>query len=113
MTISVDPTEGLEAADNRRQCTRYEASLPIGVQAIDCHLAPIGDSFDAFTLDLSQSGARFFNSKPILSRQAIVNFVTADGQEVRLQSEIVRSRRVGGMFEIAVRFVRKLAQDSD
>jgi hypothetical protein len=104
--------EATDAVDNRRQCPRYDASLAIGVQAVDSRLAPVGDSFDAFTVDLSQSGARFFNSKPILSRHAVIDFVMADGQQVRLQSEIVRSRRVGAMFEIAVRFVRKLAQET-
>lgn len=94
---------------NRRKCSRYDASLPISVQALDNELAPIGDKFDAFTVDLSQSGARFFNSKPILAHFAIISFVTADGEAVKLHSEVIRSKRVGAMFEIAVRFVRKLS----
>jgi hypothetical protein len=93
---------------NRRKCERYDASLPISVQAVNHALQPIGDSFDAVTLDLSKSGARFFNCKPILSRHAVVHFVTAEGVEMRLECEVIRSKRVGGMFEIAVRFLRKL-----
>jgi len=100
------------AEANRRKCARYDASLPIAVQAVDRTMAPLGDAFQSFTLDLSQSGVRFFNSRPILSRHAIVEFATAAGTEMRLHCEVIRSKRVGGMFEIAVRFVNKLDASS-
>jgi hypothetical protein len=102
------PTDRVDEA-NRRRHTRHDASIPIAVQAVTSELLPIGASLDAFTMDLSQSGVRFFLNKPMLAKLAIVRFVAAGNVPVKLLAEIRRCKRVGSMFDVAVQFLRKLS----
>jgi hypothetical protein len=94
---------------NRRRCDRYDVTLPISVQPVSDELAPVGERLETITADLSRSGVRFFCSKAVLDRQAIVTFAMPSGEVISVLAELVRCRRIGAMFEIAARFVRKLS----
>lgn len=99
---------GLPPGADRRTAKRYEANLPIAVQAVTDDLAPAGDLYETFTADLSQGGVRFFNTKPIVAQLVVVSLTKATGEPLRLLATIVRCKRNGVLFELAARFIRKL-----
>ncbi len=94
---------------NRRGSDRFAAHLVVAVQPVDKCKMPLGPSIDAVALDISQGGVCFVSDHPLLASLAVVELLAAGSEEkITLLAERIRCRRVGAMFEIAVRFVEKL-----
>ena len=100
----------MDSSPNRRASERHPAPLVVSIQPLTANRKPVGQPLAAISRDLSQSGLCFLSDHPLLSDLAEVEIQAASSeQSVHLLAERIRCRRFGGMFEIAVRFVEKLA----
>ena len=82
----------------------------MNVQPLTQGRAPFGPRVDAVAVDLSQGGVRYVSDQPLLTSLALIELQSARSEQtVLLVAERIRCRRVGAMFEIALRFVEKLA----
>lgn len=99
----------IQQNSNRRGSPRLPAQLVVSVQPVSARREPLGAALDAVSIDLSQGGVCFVSDHPLLADLATVELLAAGSdQSIRVLAERIRCRRVGGMFEIAVRFVEKL-----
>jgi hypothetical protein len=100
----------MDSAANRRTSERHAAPLVVSIQPLTASRQPEGLPIAAVSRDLSQGGLSFFSDHPLLADLAEIEIQAASSEQTMLLlAERVRCRRIGGMFEIAVRFVEKLA----
>jgi hypothetical protein len=100
--------------DNRRRSPRLPAHLVVTIQPLTSQRVPLGPLIDGVAVDLSQGGVCIVSDHPLLSDFALVEMQAAStDQTVRLLARRIRCRRKGPMFEIAMRFVEKIADDVD
>ena len=99
--------------DNRRRSPRLPAHLVVTMQPLTSHRAPLGPLIDGVAVDLSQGGVCIVSDHPLLSDLALVEMQAASSdQTVKLMARRIRCRRKGPMFEIALRFLEKIADES-
>jgi hypothetical protein len=99
---------------DRRGSERFPAHLALSLQPVDVHRQPVDEPFEAVSIDLSQSGICCIGDRPLLADFAIIRLQAAVADtEMCLVAQRVRCHRRGAMFEIAMKFIEKLPNNTE
>jgi hypothetical protein len=93
------------SAAERRTSIRRQLVTDVTIQPLDESWQAFGEPILGLTTDISTGGIGFVTRQEIRSALMQLTFDTPTGQRVVL-AEHVRTRKVGGLCQIGVRFVR-------
>ncbi|HWB07697.1 MAG TPA: PilZ domain-containing protein [Pirellulales bacterium] len=88
---------------------RYAVSLAVAAVPVDQSLKKAGDVFIAFTRDISSSGMAMYHTRRVSEKYLAVEIKSACGEKMRVLVEVLRCYPSGLFYEIAGKFVSRLA----
>lgn len=88
---------------------RRAVSLRVAAVPVDEHLNKIGEGFIAATRDISSGGIAIYHTRGTSDRYLALELSAPSGEKLHLLLEVLRCRPAGLFYEIAGRFVSKIA----
>lgn len=90
---------------NRRAEARHAVGMAVRAVPVNAAQQPVGDTFVAVTRDISVKGVALYHTQPILAPFLSLEFPLPDGGKRQTLLQVLRSRPVGPLFEIAGQFI--------
>lgn len=88
---------------------RHAVSLRVAAVPVDEHLNKIGEGFIAATRDISSGGIAIYHTRGTSDRFLALEISAPSGEKLHLLLEVLRCRPAGLFYEIAGRFISKIA----
>lgn len=88
---------------------RYAVSLRVAAAPVDEQLNKIGEEFIAMSRDISSSGIAIYHTRDVSDRFLALELTAASGEKMRVLLQVLRCRPAGLFYEIAGKFVSRIA----
>lgn len=88
---------------------RFPVSLRVAAVPVDERLNKIGEEFIAASRDISSSGIAIYHTRGVSDRFLALELTAASGEKMHVLLQVLRCRPVGLFYEIAGKFVSKMA----
>lgn len=98
-----------DGPDSRSE-PRYAVRMPVAAVPVDDDLQKIGEPFVAVSRDLSGRGIAIYHTRRISQRYLALELSTPSEEKLHVLLQVLRCRPVGLFYEIAGKFVSKIAQ---
>ena len=89
---------------------RYAVSMRVAAVPVDEHLNKIGEGFIAASRDISSRGIAIYHTRRTTDRFLALELSGASGENMHVLLAVLRCRPVGLFYEIAGKFVSKIAR---
>ena len=89
----------------RRSQPREAVVIPVNVQPVDSDFRPAGDSFSAFTKDISTGGIGLIHSESVGVKYLQIEIAAPSGEEMSLLAQVKNCTLKGKCYHVGARFV--------